>query len=118
MRLSDFKGAEALCAFADLLEPAAEILTDKMVEDQWKKNNKMGAIAMAIRNHQKAVTTILAVLNKEDPETFEPSMIDIPVMALEVLNDPALQAVFQSQAQMTAGTPSGSATESTQGIGA
>jgi hypothetical protein len=54
---------------------------------------------------------ILAILNQQDPETYEPNLVEIPKMLLELLNDKELLDLFQSQAQTTEKTSSVSVME-------
>jgi hypothetical protein len=115
MRLSDWKGEDAIDLLADLLDPITEILGDEV----WNARRKAGAtraelIKLALKGHKREVITILALLNKEDPETYEPSIIDLPVMLMDVLNDEALMELFQSQSQTELLASSGSVTENTE----
>ena len=113
MRLSDLKGEKALDALADVLEPVVEIVSDKEVVRLFRSDNKVRAVAAAIKKHKKAVITILAITEGENPETYEPNILSLPAKALEILNDSALMNLFQLQSQ-TDKTSSGSATESTE----
>jgi len=112
MKLSDMKGEKALDALADVLEPVAEIVSDKEVVRLFKGDNRVRAISCAIKKHKKAVITILAITEGENPDTYEPNILSLPAKALEILNDTALMSLFQSQSQ-TDKTSSGSATAST-----
>lgn len=109
MRLSDIKGDEALDMLADLLEPIVELATDKEITGNMGKDN-MKAVKVAIKNHKGAITTILAILNKENPKTYKPNLLELPAMLVDVFNDPELIRLFQSQVQIPP-TSSGLATE-------
>lgn len=113
MKLSDYKGEDALEVLADLIEPAAEIFGDKEFARLYK-TNKMDAVKFALKNKGKAVITILAVLDREDPETYQPGLLVIPTRLLEILNDPELVSLFTSQAQNAEKTSSGPAMENTE----
>lgn len=109
MRLSDIKGDEALDMLADLLEPIVELATDKEITGNMGKDN-MKAVKIAIKNHKGAITTILAILNKENLKTYKPNLLELPAMLVDVFNDPELIRLFQSQVQIPP-TSSGLATE-------
>lgn len=113
MKLSDYKGEDALEVLADLLEPAAEIFGDKEFS-QLYKTNRMEAVKFALKQKGKAVITILAVLDNEDPATYKPGLLTIPARLLEILNDPDLVSLFTSQEQSTDKTSSGPAMENTE----
>ena len=113
MQLSDYKGEEALEILADLIEPAAEIFGDKEFARRYR-TNRLEAAKYALKNKGKAVITVLAVLDKENPETYQPGLLTIPVRLLEVLNDPDLVSLFTSQAQNAEKTSSGPAMENTE----
>lgn len=117
MRLSDIKGEKALDVIADLLDPVAEISTDNEVRtllETGKVEDRKKAIKLGIKNHKKAVITMLAILNGEDPETYEPSIYVLPVMLLDILNDPEVQRLFGSQEQTSDGISSGPVQENTE----
>lgn len=113
MKYKEFEGEKALDVLADLIEPAAEIMSDDKVAKNARAGNRMAAIKAAIKDHKKSVIYMLAVLNDEDPATYKPKLLTLPIMLLEILNDPDIADLFTSQSQNVAGTASGSATEST-----
>lgn len=118
MKLSDWKGEEAIDLLADLLDPIAEIASDEVLRAKRKEGaKKLELVKLMLKSHKKSVITILALLNGEDPETYEPSLISLPAMVLELLNDEALIELFQSQGQMKPEESSGSATENTEADG-
>ena len=114
MKLSEFRGDEALDVLADLIEPTYDIMSDKKLKKEIEKGNKVKAVSLAIKGHKKAVTTILAVLDREDPKTYEVTLFTLPAKLLEVFNDPALTELFQSQGQTGDATSSTPASESTE----
>lgn len=117
MKLSDYKGEEALLVLADLIEPVGEIMTDKEVlKDLTKGGNKFSAIAVAIRKHTKAVIALLAALERKDPVEYahEVTLATLPAKLLEILNDPELAQLFTSQGQTGDATSFGSASEKTE----
>lgn len=117
MRISDIKGEKALDVIADLLDPVAEISTDNEVRTllgTGKAADRKKAIKLGIKNHKKAVITMLAVLNDKDPETYEPSIYALPMMLLDILNDPEVKTLFGLQEQTSDGISSGPVQENTE----
>lgn len=110
MKISDFKDEQALDVLADILEPLGEILTDENVRAAAKEKNKLKAVKYAIKNHKKQVMYIMAVLDGKSPAEYHCNLITLPVKLLEILNDPMITEVFNSQSQETGGNASGTAT--------
>lgn len=110
MRLSDIKGEAALDVFVNIIDPATEIISDGEIKKLVEANAKQAEIVkMAIKNHKKAVIEILAALDGKTPDEYEVSVLTLPAKLIEILNDPELVNLFQSQGQTE--TSSGSATE-------
>lgn len=114
-KISDIRGEEALDVLADIMEPASEIMTDKDVILLARAGERLRSVSTAIKNHKKAVIEILAILDGEDPEEYEPSLMSLPTKLLEIFNDPTMQQVFSLQGQTQEKNASGSATGSTKG---
>ena len=114
MKLSDIKGERALDVIVDLIDPVTKIIADKDISDTYKSNKpRIILIKKMIQHHKKEVLTILAILNEEDPKTYEPSLIQLPKMLLDLINDEELQSLFSSQIRMKGNVSSGSAMENT-----
>lgn len=116
MKLSDFKGEKALDVLADILEPAVELMTDKEIIALFRSGKKAKAVSTAIKNHKKAVISILAATEGVDPEDYQPNVLSLPAKLLEILNDQELMSLFQSQGPENK-TSSGSAMENTEADG-
>lgn len=118
MKLSDYKGAEALNVLADLIEPVGEIVSDKEILDILRKkgSNKLSAVSLAIRNHTKSVIAILAALERKTPEEYENevTLYTLPKALLDVLNDPELAQLFTSRGQTGDAISFGSASAKTE----
>lgn len=99
MKLSEIKGEAAIEVIASIIEPATEIMTDVEFRDLARKRNISKAATIALKNHSKAVLEILAALDGEDPETYNPSLLSIPAKLLELFNDPELMELFTPQDQ-------------------
>ncbi len=112
-KLSEIKGEEALDVLADILEPAAEIMTDKEFALLVKNKMLIKAVSLALKKHKQAVIKILAIMEDEDPDTYVPGFATLPVKLLELFNDPEMLQVFGLQGEKEDGTSSGSATANT-----
>lgn len=114
MKLSEFENEKALDLLADILEPTAEIFTDKELVDYARNGKKIKAINVALKNHQESVIAILAALDGVEPKDYKGNIVTMTVSLLEILNDDDLISVFRSQGQMISSVASGSATENTE----
>lgn len=128
MRLSDYKGEEALDVLADIIEPLTFILADediqKMRQEAVEKKKTVPMIkfvAPAIKNHKPEIIQILARLQNQTEEEYRAalSLATLPLQVLEFINDPEIQQFFTSQSQSPETSPasSGSATETTEAKG-
>ena len=100
MKLSEIKGEAALDAMADLMEPLALIFADAEVQASVKKDEpKMLLIKKILKGHTKEVLEVLAILDGEDPATYETNLLKIPAKLLEIMNDPEVQSLFTYQDQ-------------------
>ena len=98
MKLSEIKGERALDVLADLIEPVAEILSDKEIVAILQSGKAPAkAIKLALKNHKRAVLDMMAAIDGEDPETYQPSLFVLPKRLLDLLNDPEVQKLFSSQ---------------------
>lgn len=117
MKLSEYKGEQALDMLADLIEPAAAIMADKEISNAVKANlPKIKIVKTAIKNHKPEVIEIMAILDGEDPKEYaeKVNLFTLPAKLLEILNDPDLMSLFTLQGQNKEETNSGSATENTE----
>lgn len=116
MKLSDYKGEEAIDILVELIEPAAVIMADKEIAQMAKGNvPAVKVVKTAIKNHKKEVIEIMAILDGENPEEYAEkiNVFSLPVKLLEILNDPLMKDLFMSQGQTTEAS-STSATENTR----
>ena len=114
MKLSEIKGEKALDVLADLIEPASEIFADVKVLQAYKGGNKGSFVQSIIRNHKKAIIEIFAILDGENPATYEISLLSIPAKLLEILNDPELASLFGLQGLTGGATSSTSVSENAE----
>lgn len=111
MKLSDYKDEEALDILADLIEPAAEIFSDKQIAMMLKNNiAPIKAVRLAIKKHKQAVIEIMAILEGVPVADFHCNIFTLPLQLLDILNDKDLMNFFSLQGQMTEEDSSGSAT--------
>lgn len=116
MRLSEIKGEQAIDVLADLLDPIAEVLTDKEFINAFNTGEqKIKIVRLVLKKHKKAALTALAVLDGVDPEEYKPSLIEIPKKLLDLLNDPELTNLFPSAPQTSQKISSVRASENTEG---
>lgn len=102
---------EELDLFADLLEPAAEIIGDKEVADVIRNGGKkITAVALAIKNHKSEVIKILARIDGVPVEEYKVNAITLPIRLINLLNIPEVGELFTGQSRKSAAS-SGSATE-------
>lgn len=114
MKLSDIKGEKALDVLADLMDPLSEIFSDEKVKELVQRGNKLGTVKEILKNHKKSTLTVLALLDGENPETYEPSIITIPVKLITLLNDPSIAPFFVLQGRNMGAKSSGSAMGNTE----
>ena len=95
---------EQLELFADLIEPCAEILSDKELAAAFQSGNRAKAIKLGIKS-----------IDGVDVGAYK--VPTPPVLAMKILslfNNPEIAELFTPQAQNETATHSGSATESTE----
>ena len=120
MKLSDFKGEEALDVLAEIIEPLTIILADKDIQELSKQKNTpaLKYVKPMLKNHKKEVIEVLAILDRKTVEEYTASMslITLPLQVMELINDPEVQNLFSSQEQTLATTfaSSSPATENTE----
>ena len=120
MKLSDYKGEEALDVLADIIEPLSIILSDKEIQELTKQENvpPIKFIKPAIKNHKREIIEVLARLENQPVEEYEKTvtLLTLPKQVLDLVNDPEVQNLFQSQGEtpVTTLASSSSATENTE----
>lgn len=118
MRISDFENEDALDLLADIIEPAAVIMSDKEVVKM--QNAQKPALLLAsyiLKNHKKSAIEIVAALHKEDPKKVRFNAVTLLKDVVDLIGDPLVRDLFTSQGQNEQEKTSGSATENTMGDG-
>lgn len=113
-KLSDITGEDAIDVLSDLIEPLSEFATDKVFVDKIRSGERIQAVKYALKTHKKALLTALAILEGEKPDEYNPPLLRLPAMIIEMFNDPELIALFPSEQTVTS---SGSAMGNTEEAG-
>lgn len=115
MRLSDYKGEDALDLLADILGPATEILSDDNIKKAFKDGvSRIDLVKMLLKSHKKEIIEIMATVDGEDPNTYKVNVFTLPIKLLDIVGNEEFLQLFQLQGQETVEESSGSATESTE----
>ena len=117
MKLSDYKGEDALELLANILEPAMEIIQDENIREATKNNKttRGALVKMIIKDHKTSILEIRAYISGlEDPAEYNPDIITLTGDLLELFSDEAFSELFQSQGQKLPDLHSGPATEAIQ----
>lgn len=114
MKLSDYKDEKALDLLADIIEPAAEIMSDQEVIETAKGENMARTASVILKRHKKAVIAVLAALDGVPVEEYHCNVFSLPAKLLELFNDPDIAQLFSFAGQTEDETSSGSRMESTE----
>ena len=119
MKISDIKGEAALDAFADMIDPAMEIMTDPAISAAYEKPGTTRAqlVGLIVKSHKQSIIKIMAILDGEDPETYADkiNILTVPAKLMEIINDPEMKSLFPLQARQKTSESFGPATVNTQG---
>jgi hypothetical protein len=76
-----------------------------MLDDTFKdlvrgmeNNDTMPVIKYLLKNHAKEVHEVMAILEGVPAEEYNPNLLTLPLMLMEILNDSDLLSLFTSQA--------------------
>lgn len=117
MRLSDYKGEEALDLIADLMEPISKILEDKNFQKQVEVGSNSGLLKagkVLLKKHTRECIEILARIDGCPVEEYKPTVFELTKNVMDLLGDPQVQELFIAQGQIKDAASSGSATVSTE----
>jgi hypothetical protein len=116
MKLSDYKDEAALDLLAELIEPAAEIMSDQDVIEAAKTENMARVASVAIKRHKRAVLCVLAALDGVPVEQYHCNIFSLPAKLVELFNDPDIAQLFSFAGQTEEQTASGSRMENTEAV--
>ncbi len=112
MKLSDYKNEEAIEVLADLIEPAAKIMSDKSVQKAFNaKKPIVLVIKEALISQKEAVVEFVAALHRSTPDEYSFTIPTLITDLMDTLNDPEIASLFTPQDTVTS---SGSVTENTE----
>lgn len=111
MKLSDFKGEEAIEVLADIIAPASEIISDKEFQRMISTQGipYMRIVSYILKEHKKSILDMYEPLMQESREEATPTKLIKLVM--DMAQDADLTSLFSSQSPEEALTSSGSAME-------
>lgn len=121
MKLSEIKGVDAIDAIADIIDPITAIMADDEIRKMMTVVPRPSELTMAktiLKRKKKEILEILAVMHGENPDTFKPSLIELPIMLLSLINEvqanEELMSLFRSQHQMISNVSFGAVTGNTE----
>lgn len=116
LKLSEIKGERALEVIAEIIDPVSDLVKDKGFKAVCDTGDKLGVVKYLLKNHGKNVLKILALINDEDPDTYEPTIIQLPKMVLELFEDPDITELFGLQDRTTVLASTDLATENIEAL--
>lgn len=119
-KLSEIRGEDAIEVLAQIVEPAAEIMSDKEIVSAARGEKRIRLVSLMLKTHKTEVLQIMAALDGVDYEdevaykqyVDSQNLLSLPKALLDIVNDKDLMDLFTSQGQDE--TSSGSAMESTE----
>ena len=122
MKITEYKGEDAIDLLADIMEPAGEIIGDPKVEELFTTSGinvgllTRGLIKHILKNHKKALLQIMARLENVPYDEYVKTVniFTLPKKALEMLDDKELMDFFVSQGLKKGGVSFGSVMENTE----
>ena len=95
-KLSEIKGEEALDVLAEILVPITTIANDAEVREGFE-TNVAKCVSIALKKYKDEIFDVLSAIDGTEREEFIESLdlLTLPVMIVEVLNEPMVQELFQ-----------------------
>lgn len=111
MKLTEFKGKDAVEVLADIMMPMSNIISDEEFKSLMKTKGTpiMRVVAFILKKHTDDVLDMYEPLTNEKREEATPTKLI--QLVLDIANDEELRSLFFSQAQTEGLTPFGSAME-------
>jgi len=119
MKLSDYKGEDAVALLGDIIEPISNILADGEFKRLVQSNDipRIKAVQYVLKHHSKGVVEIMAAIDGVEPSKYDVDVFTLPQKLMELANDAEFTRLFLSQGQSGDGERSGSATGTTTANG-
>lgn len=116
MKISEFKGENAIEFIGDIIEPVSKIFSDEIVRGFFSKNadNKSAIVKHICKEYATEAIEVLAAMQGITPEEYEGNPFTIMMQVFEIMNDPDLLSVFTLSEQKTASTSFGSASTNSE----
>lgn len=116
MKISEFKGENAIEFIGDIIEPVSKIFSDEIVRRFFSKNadNKSAIVKHICKEYATEAIEVLAAMQGITPEEYEGNPFTIMMQVFEIMNDPDLLSVFTLSEQKTASTSFGSASTNSE----
>lgn len=112
MKLSDYKGEDGIDLLADLLPDIIKIYENKdFCEAVENSKNNLEIVQILLKMNKKEILHMMAMIDQEDPETYNPSFFGLPFKLIEIMKMPEIAMLFSLQSQKIDNENSGSATE-------
>ena len=93
MKLSEFRGEDAIDVLAEIIVPATEIINDAGIKKDWNNGADFATcLIIALKEHKDAVITILATMEQKPKEEFlkDVTIFTIPAKLVDLIGDEAL----------------------------
>lgn len=119
MKISEIKGVDAIDVIADIIDPITAIMADIEIKKAAQaKKPTIVIVKLLLKRHKESILEILAYLNNENPKDFKPSLLELTVMLVSLINEISdnkeLMSLFLSQPQMMASVSSGTVMVNTE----
>ena len=114
MKISDYKGEDAIDLLADIIDPLSAILDDDEIQKEAEAGEGMKTLKMArmiLKKYKSECIAIFARIEGVDVSEYKPTLFQLIKQVLDVLNDEEAQELFTSQGQIEDAASSGSATD-------
>lgn len=115
MKIAEYKGTEAIDLLAEIMIPVCKIIEDEELRNYLTSGgvSNLGMVQKILKSHPEEILDIMALVDQEDRETYEPNIFVLPARLIELFSMPEMKMLFLGQGQKTDGERSGSATETT-----
>lgn len=119
MKISEIKGVDAIDVIADIIDPVTAIMADIEIKKAAQaKKPTIVIVKLLLKRHKESILEILAYLRGENPKDFKPSLLELTVMLVSLINEISdnkeLMSLFLSQPQMMASVSSGTVMVNTE----